>query len=45
MGLAACERLFGSKILEIGMIQEDLSKVEIALKIVVKMVESVDDSQ
>src|SRR6266581_4483267 len=44
-GLATCERLFGSKIPEVGMIREDLSQVEIALKVMMEVVECVNDGQ
>jgi len=39
------ERLFGSKIPEVGMIREDLSQVKIALKVVTKVAECMDYSQ
>ena len=43
MGLAARERLFGSEILEVGVIREDLSQVEIALKVMAEVTEHMDD--
>jgi len=45
IGLAMCERLFGSKVPEIGVIREDLSQVEISLKVMAKVTKHVDDSQ
>jgi len=45
MGLATCERLFGSKILEVGMIREDLSLLEITLKVMTKVSEYMDYGQ
>ena len=36
------ERLFGSKIPKVGMIREDLSQVEIALKVMTKVAERMD---
>ena len=44
-GLATRERLFGSKIPEVGVVREDLSQVEIALKVMTKVAEHVDYGQ
>jgi len=43
MGLAACERLFGSKILKVGMVRKYLSQVDIALKVMTEVAEHMDD--
>src|SRR5712691_5340861 len=45
MGLATRERLFGGKIPEVGMIREDLSQVEIPLKVMTEVAERVNDGQ
>jgi len=39
------ERLFGSKILEVGVVQEDLSQVEIALKLMTEVAEHVNNGK
>jgi len=40
-----CQGLFGGKIAEIGMIQKDLSQVEITLEVMVEVMECMDNSQ
>jgi len=44
MCLSVCERLFGSKIPEVGMIGEDLCQVGVALKVMAEVTECMDNN-
>jgi len=45
MGLMMCQGLFGCKIVEVGMIQKDFGQMKVTLKVMVKMMEHMDNGQ